>query len=423
MALLSGITGALDKYVLGYALGTAAGPSLEPFVQDLANEAWTLNPVKPPTVYTLVRGVAEGHIPDATAREWAHQQGIGDEAFDALVATSHSAPEAGSLFEAWRRGLLTQAEFDTGLTRHGIEQEWWPALHGLRRVLLSPAEAANARQQGFISDSEQVTIAGEQGLTAPDAEVQYELAGLPPGIETALQMLRRGIIDEATFRQIVREGHTKTKYTDDLLAIKTRILTAQQAVDAHVRGWITKQEMYQRGALEGFAQPEMDLLFDIHGRPLSWHQIFIGLRRGGTYDGATGDIDPAFLKGLRESDIRPEWYNLAWAQRFTYPTAFVLRTLTQDGDITEQQAHDILLFEGWEPSLAATVSAKWATPAGAKADPWVGKANTQLYTATHKAYKGNGITAQQAQQAFDLIGIAAGAQAEVLTRWDLEKTL
>ena len=47
MALLAGISSFFDKYILGYAIGTAAGPSLEPFVQDLANEAWTVNQVKP----------------------------------------------------------------------------------------------------------------------------------------------------------------------------------------------------------------------------------------------------------------------------------------------------------------------------------------------------------------------------------------
>ena len=78
---------------------------------------------------------------------------------------------------------------------------------------------------------------------------------------------------------------------------------------------------------------------------------------GGTYDGALTGIDPAFLKGLRESDIRPEWYSLAWAQRFTYPAAFVLRALAQAGDLTQAEVEEILLFEGWEPTLARKVQA------------------------------------------------------------------
>ena len=65
---------------------------------------------------------------------------------------------------------------------------------------------------------------------------------------------------------------------------------------------------------------------------LNFRQVFIGERRGGVYNGATGALEPPFLKSLQESNIRPEWYNLAWAQRYTYPSPFVLRSLTQSGN-------------------------------------------------------------------------------------------
>src|SRR5207237_2581886 len=103
---------------------------------------------------------------------------------------------------------------------------------------------------------------------------------------------------------------------------------------------------------------DTDLLFKITGRPLSFHQVFIGERRGGVYDGSIDAIDPAFLKALRESNIRPEWYNLAWAQRHSYPSPFVLRGLTEAGDLTQAEAHEILLFIGWPVELAAKVSTR-----------------------------------------------------------------
>jgi hypothetical protein len=137
------------------------------------------------------------------------------------------------------------------------------------------------------------------------------------------------------------------------------------------------------GALTGHTPEQMDLLFQNHGRPLSWHQIFIGLRRGGTYQGDIGGIDPAFLKGLRESDIRPEWYNLAWAQRFTYPAAFVLRALVQGGDLTAAEGEQILLFEGWEPTLAKKVTAKWAQGSSAAAKEATASDVLTLYDGEH----------------------------------------
>ena len=59
MPLLGSIGSLIDRYILGYAIGTAAGPSLEPFVQDLANEAWKLNQVLPIDPETAAAIVAE----------------------------------------------------------------------------------------------------------------------------------------------------------------------------------------------------------------------------------------------------------------------------------------------------------------------------------------------------------------------------
>jgi hypothetical protein len=180
-------------------------------------------------------------------------------------------------------------------------------------------------------------------------------------------MLRRGIIDEATFAQIVREGHTKTKYTDDLLALKEQVLTATDYAGLRLRGWITPAESYTGGALTGYSQEQMDQLWLNRGRPATTHQAFIGLARGGEYDGATDGVPEAFKLAVLQSDIRPEWTNLLWHSRYSYPSAFVLRGLTQSGDLTQAQTEQVLLYEGWEPGFAKTVSSKWAESAGAGA--------------------------------------------------------
>src|SRR5512146_2780458 len=102
MPLLSGITGFVDKYILGYAIGTAAGPSLEPFVQDLANDAWRINQVLPIDPETAAAIVAE----DVEQRDWgageAAQHGIDGTRFDALLGEALNAPDISTLFELWR---------------------------------------------------------------------------------------------------------------------------------------------------------------------------------------------------------------------------------------------------------------------------------------------------------------------------------
>ena len=423
MALLSGVTNFLDKYILGYALGTAAGPSLEPFVQDLANEAWLINQVYPLDPGDAAEIVAE----DVEQRDWgageAAKHGVNGERFDALVGAVLNAPDLSTLYTLLRRGLIDSGQFTHGLRKARLETEWDAALAALRQVLLSPGELANARQQGFVDDARQLSESALQGLDAERAEILFQLAGLPPGAETAQQYLNRGLIDDATFAEMIREGHTKTKYTDVLRRGAQFVLSPINYVEGRLRGWLTDTEMYAGTALHGVTKEDTDLLFKIHGRPISFRQTFIGTRRGGTLDGPTGDIDPAFLASLRRSNIQPPFYNLAWAQRYTYPSAFVLRSLTQSGDITQARAEEVLLFEGWEPGFAKQVSEAWAGGTTATTDPLVRSARTSLVTALRKAFVLGDEDEASARALLAAEQVAAATIDTLIETWTRERSI
>ena len=74
-SVLSRLDAVTNNFLLGYAIGRAAGPALEPVVQDLANEAWTLHAVKPPAAGTLALAVAQGQVDAAKAAAWASETG------------------------------------------------------------------------------------------------------------------------------------------------------------------------------------------------------------------------------------------------------------------------------------------------------------------------------------------------------------
>jgi hypothetical protein len=350
--------------ILGIGVGEALAAALEPQAVAIRQTEYHADPnvrVDPLTAAAIVAEAVE-------LRNWgadeAQNHGIDGDRFDAIIGEVLNAPDVSTLYTLFRRGLIDEAGFVHGLRKAKYEGRWDEALLAAKNVLLSSEELANAQQQQFISEARANEEAALQGVTAERQQIRFRLAGLPPGVETALQMLRRKIIDAGTFRQIVAEGHTKTKYTDDLLALEQVVLGAQTYAGLHLRGWIDEQAMVAGGSLTGYTQEQMDLLYKEHGRPATGRQVFIGLRRGGDYDGPTTGIDPAFIAAIRQSNIRPEWTNLLWAQRFTYPSAFVLRGLTQSGDLTQAETERILLFEGWEPALAAKVSARWAGGTG-----------------------------------------------------------
>src|SRR5207253_11222430 len=93
-SILSGITFS-EQLLLSFALGEAASPALRPYTQDLANLAWASNSVLPPDAHQLAVGVAQGQIPLPPAQGWAHEQGISNSAFQALVNAANTGPALG----------------------------------------------------------------------------------------------------------------------------------------------------------------------------------------------------------------------------------------------------------------------------------------------------------------------------------------
>ena len=180
--------------------------------------------------------------------------------------------------------------------------------------------------------------------------------GLPPGVIEGLNMLNRGIITEADFALLIEQSDTRIAWGPFILQLRRMLLTVHDAVELRLRNYFTTdQQMYDYTALHGLTQQDTDLLFEVTGRPLSQHQTFIGTIRGGELGGDITDIEPAYLDSLRKSNIRPEYYNLSWAQRYNYPPFFQTVNLLKQGTIDAATATQWLTFEGYEPGAIKTV--------------------------------------------------------------------
>jgi hypothetical protein len=423
VALLGGIASFLDKYLLGYALGTAAGPSLEPFVQDLANEAWTLNTVLPlePEVLSIL--VAKGIITRAEGDQWAERTGIDAGRFGGLVEHAAEPPAVATLLQLLRRGEIGAALFQHGLAHNLIDPQYRDAVQALRSVLLSPQEAANAWQQGFMSEADASSEAQRSGVEPGRSSIQREIAGLPPGAMDGLTLLRRGLIDEATYRQIVREGHTKVKYTDALLGLRQQVLSARDAAELWLRGWVSEAQAKAIGALTGYDSAAMDLLYLNRGRPATTHQVWRGLRHGAKIGPPAAGIEADFLKAIRNSNIRDEYANLLWAQRFAYPSMFILDRLVQREVLTVARGLEILSLQGYEQQDIDAFEAYWSKPAAQASQKWAERARGRLYTVTHNEYQDESIDEGRARELLSLVGATAAEQSTVLTLWNAELSI
>jgi hypothetical protein len=364
VGLLAKFFGRTASEGAAFAFGTAAAPALRPIVQEIYNEAWSLYPARPLDPVLAAQAVAKGLLDEATGEAVARQSGFDATQFARMVRAFGEGPGVAIAFQLWRRSLITEAQFEQAAKREELDADFIAALKGARDVLLSPAELANARQQGFVDAGRQHGEAALQGITNERADIQYELSGLPPGIETGLTLWRRGVIDAATFAQIVREGHTKTKYTAVLEELKRVLLPPAVLVALHLKGWISDAEYHTRMELWGFTAADADDYYNSAGRPAAPVQMFQGWARG--VDGPDGVPmnEAQFLKGIRESDIRPEWGPMLWGIRYAYPSLFQLRGAVRDGAITPARARTILRYERFEDQDADALVSSWVASTG-----------------------------------------------------------
>src|ERR1043166_2021205 len=233
---LSGLTNPLFA-VVGYGVGTATGPVLRPFVQDLANFAWSEHRIRPFGAHDAAAMVVEGVWTPDRGRTEASYTGISDSRFDALVQLIDDPPDLAYLFELWRRGLIDQAKFTEALEHKRYEKDYFGPLRQLHNVLLTPEQLAAARVKGHVTQARQYDESELQGTTNERAEILYQTTGNPPGPETLMQMFNRGIIGRAEFTKGIRQGNIRPEWDDELFAMRERKLTPAEIVNLRLRGW------------------------------------------------------------------------------------------------------------------------------------------------------------------------------------------
>jgi len=429
----------------GFAFGRAAAPVLEPPLEQLRQEAWSLYQHAIPDVYAAAEGVAQGQLDLGVAQDYAHRQGFSDTTFAHLVDIANTGPDVGTAMRAWRRGKMSDADFRTVLRRHAIEDQWDSAIEALKAEVLGPADLARAIHRGLIQDPGLLQgelpsgvgnvpaypVYGVDALAEAEASgfdrdrlgVLVGLQGLPMGSHEAAQALFRGVLTDDDYLRAIAEGNTRNEWAGAIREQSRAIPSAVNYVAAFIRGWIDRAKMHAGAARHGMTPEDTDLLALISGRPVTTRQAFVGFTRGGRVDGESWDERETFRRAVIQSNIRPEWEPILWAQRYSYPSAFVLRALTQSGDITTAEAEQVLLFSGWEPTFAAKVAAAWGGGTATATDPHIAKAQTQLWNATHSSYLNREASATVARTKLAQAGVASAAIPVVLGVWDNEREL
>lgn len=364
---------------LGYGVGSAMGPALAPGVQDIANTLWAAHPNLPLDV-SIAAQIALKHpeLIGAMQAE-ANMTGFDNVRLKHVMDAIDNPPGLGEMLELFRRRKITQEELIAGMRAAMIEEAWLERVPDLARVMLSPPELAAMRQQQFITAEEHVARARLQGVVAADAELQYEIAGLPPGIGESIELLRRGHIDESRFRTIVAEGHTKTKYTDDLLHLKRQPLSASIAAEALVRERITKAKALEIAKENGLDPDDFMLYSNMLRRPIATGQAQEAVNRELVGPRDSAQSRAFFHEVIARSDVSTEFADILYGLRIHYPSLFQMRALITNGSVTDEYAKDVLLKQGYDATLAEGIVAAAHSEKKAKTKDLAQTMIVQLY--------------------------------------------
>jgi hypothetical protein len=414
--------GASTGMLVGFGVGRAAGAALEPAFEVPRQDAWTRNPNRILSAETLARLVVEGGIPLEAAQNEALRDGYGPSRVAALAYLEQRVPDVAFALELWRRGLLGDDAFSHVLVKSGLDQRYHePIIRSKTSRRLDPAVVALAIVRGLIADPGILPVgppAGEGKVPRfpvfnVDAELEAEAAGYdlerlsvmvgnmgrPASADQAARAMWRGAIERVDFDRAIAEGDVRNEWRDAILESFRPIPSPTEAAELRVRGWLDEQAAAELAARSGMTPDDLELLWKLHGRPIALHEVVIGLRRGGAYPGSYGNVPEPFRTALRESSIREEWCELAYAARFTYPSAFVIRSLVETGALTAADAEGLFLELGWKPALATKVSKALAKAAG-------GASKAETKAELLDEYAGGFVTEQELRAALGDLGYA-----------------
>ena len=366
--------------VASFAIGGATAGAIEPIIEPIRQDAWRNQPTKVLDAATAAVVQIRGGSPNVDAVSDAEASGYTPERFAAMVLASQSPPDTGSILELLRRGLIDEPTARAGLLAAGSAPDWVDLLLQLQYLPLSPQDAAMARQQAFIDQATQQAIAAKGGVSADDAELQYKISGMPPGIMEGIELLRRGLITEARFAEYVQQGHTKPEYIPDLLQLQKAVLSLPTAVMANLRQQISRDQALEIAAQNGYSADDFQISYEAAGRPPGPMEAISLFRRGAPSPTGSGQFTyDDFATVIARSDLRPEYAQSLWALRENIPGLFELRNLINAGTIPDQLATDLLTKEGYSPELVSAIVKGGHSPKSATAKQESAAVVTTLY--------------------------------------------
>jgi len=220
-----------------------------------------------------------------------------------------------------------------------------------RFVPLAPADLADMVERNIVGQDWAASEAGKSGLSAADFDLMVKDTGEPYGIMEALSLLRRGLITEERFQQVVYYSRVRNEFLPDLIQLAHSTMSPADAVELALKEIVPEPVARDYFAKGGGLPDEFDLLVQAAGNPIGpEHAVNLW---------AHGLIDDAELQQvIAHSRINPMFYDLEKLTHLKWLSVIQIELALKQGTVTAEQAAGWLAQDGYPADqVAAFVTA------------------------------------------------------------------
>jgi len=258
----------------------------------------------------LLDAYAKGFIDETTFKGQMMYHGYTEERSTIYGATGFRMPDLNIMVELARRDILTKEGFVDWGKFHRIPEATLKAVYELRKQKPEPYRTADFAAKGLIGGDDLVKAFRWYGLDPYWAAIWAKSQMTFPSTSEMLQLLWRGEIDEATFREWHRRNSFAPEAADKLLKLKERIPPSSDLITMCVREAFIP-EVYERVAPEtpaefkkwmkkqGFSEEWSNRYWVAHYRRMGVEQAWRAFYRG------VFDV-PKLEAFLKYADIHPD---------------------------------------------------------------------------------------------------------------------
>lgn len=214
-----------SSLLIGVAVGAIIGPVLgsavQPYVQDISNKAWSVNPSAPLSPALLAEAVVKGVYTDAGAAQTeAALSGVSGDRFSTMVATAGQAIGIEQALLLYRRGDITEAELKRVVQYSNVRDDFFADVLKLQYVPPSASEAIVGALKHHLQPGDAKVKFGQAGIDPANFDWMLASAGRPLGLEEMLHLLNRGVMTEQQVRDGIAQSDINDTYTDFALQLQ-----------------------------------------------------------------------------------------------------------------------------------------------------------------------------------------------------------